>query len=78
MKRDALLHWLRPEPGSIAADDLRMARSPWINVIHLAWSVWVFITPALSSGAYGYTAAGTTGVAVRALVAFAADLASGE
>ena len=56
MKRDALLHWLRPEPGSIAADDLRMARSPWINAIHLAWSVWVFITPALSGGAYGYTA----------------------
>jgi len=29
-------------------------------------------------GAYGYTASGTTGVAVRALVALAADLAPGE
>jgi two-component system sensor histidine kinase DesK len=47
--------WLTPEPGSIAADDLRMGRPPWLNAVHMAWSVWVFITPAMSGGAYGYT-----------------------
>lgn len=51
-----LTGWLTPEPGSIAADDLRMGRPPWLNAVHMAWSVWVFITPAMSGGAYGYTA----------------------
>ncbi len=51
-----LPRWLVPEPGSIAADDARMGRPPWLNAVHMAWSVWVFLTPALSGGAYGYTA----------------------
>jgi two-component system sensor histidine kinase DesK len=51
----ALPRWLTPEPGSIAADDLRMGRPPWLNAVHMAWSVWVFITPAMSGGAFGYT-----------------------
>jgi two-component system sensor histidine kinase DesK len=55
MATPALPRWLTPEPGSIAADDLRMGRPPWLNAVHMAWSVWVFITPAMSGGAYGYT-----------------------
>jgi two-component system sensor histidine kinase DesK len=51
-----LPRWLAPEPGSIAADDARLGRPPWLNAVHMAWSVWVFITPAMSGGAYGYTA----------------------
>lgn len=51
-----LPRWLTPEPGSIAADDLRLGRSPWLHFIHLAWSVWVFLTPAFSGGDYGFTA----------------------
>ena len=51
-----LVRWLTPEPGSIAADDLRMGRPPWLNAVHMAWSVWVFITPAMAGGELGYTA----------------------
>ena len=47
--------WLKPAPDSITAHTLRMGRSPWTDVVHIVWSVWVFITPAMSGGAYGYT-----------------------
>lgn len=47
--------WLKPAPDSITAHTLRMGRSPWTDVVHLVWSVWVFITPTMSGGAYGYT-----------------------
>ena len=50
-----LPRWLTPAPDSITAQTLRMGRSPWTDVVHIVWSVWVFITPAMSGGAYGYT-----------------------
>ncbi len=56
MIRNALQRWLAPRPGSIAAFDQRMGRSPWLSMVHVVWSVWVFLTPAFSGGAYGYTA----------------------
>ena len=55
MKLPALRRWLTPQPDSLAAHDLRMGRSPWLQAVHLVWSVWVFLSPALSGGAYGYT-----------------------
>ncbi|MCW5567688.1 MAG: sensor histidine kinase [Dokdonella sp.] len=51
----ALPRWLTPQPDSIAAHDLRMGRSPWLSMVHLLWSVWVFLTPTFSDGAYGFT-----------------------
>lgn len=56
MKRPALPRWLQPAPDSVAAHELRLGRSPWTNFIHLVWSVWVFLTPALSGGRFGFTA----------------------
>ncbi|MDH7453959.1 sensor histidine kinase [Luteimonas composti] len=50
------LHWIRPAPGSIAAQEQRAGRSPWLPMIHLVWSVWVFITPAFAGGVFGYSA----------------------
>lgn len=47
--------WLSPAPDSITASTLRMGRSPWTDVVHVVWSIWVFITPSMSTGAYGYT-----------------------
>lgn len=47
--------WLKPAPDSITAHTLRMGRSPWTDVVHIVWSAWVFITPTMSDGAYGYT-----------------------
>jgi len=56
--------------GKVSADD-DAPRIPWTHLD--------IAGPANNEGgAYGYTSAGTTGVAVRALVALAADLASGE
>ena len=49
-------HWLRPAPGSIAAQEQRAGRSPWLPMIHLVWSVWVFLTPAFAGGAFGFSA----------------------
>ena len=56
MARRPLPRWLSPEPGSLAADDLRAGHSPWMHGVHLLWSIWVFLTPAFSGGAYGFTA----------------------
>lgn len=50
------LHWIRPAPGSIAAREQRAGRSPWLPMVHLVWSVWVFITPAFAGGTFGYSA----------------------
>ncbi|HEY1068931.1 sensor histidine kinase [Thermomonas sp.] len=49
------LRWMRPAPDSLVAQDLRLGRSPWTHHIHLVWSIWVFLTPAFSGGAFGYT-----------------------
>lgn len=57
MRAPPLPRWLNPQPGSLASLDLRAGRSPWLAGIHLVWSAWVFLTPALSGGAFGYTAA---------------------
>jgi two-component system sensor histidine kinase DesK len=51
----SLPRWLTPAPDSITAHTMRMGRSPWTDVVHIVWSVWVFITPAMSGGAFGYT-----------------------
>ena len=55
MKRLSRLRVLQAAPDSVAAHELRLGRSPWTSFIHLVWSVWVFLTPALSGGDYGFT-----------------------
>ena len=55
MKHPALPRWLHPAPDSAAAHELRLGRSPWTHFIHLVWAIWVFLTPALSSGDFGFT-----------------------
>jgi len=55
VKRPALPRWLQAAPDSVAAHELRLGRSPWTSFIHLVWSVWVFLTPALSGGAFGFS-----------------------
>ncbi|HRN59850.1 MAG TPA: sensor histidine kinase [Chiayiivirga sp.] len=47
--------WLIPASGSLAEQELRAGRSPWLVMIHLVWSVWVFMTPLFSGGPYGFT-----------------------
>ena len=55
MKRPALPRWLQAAPDSMAAHELRLGRSPLTHFIHLVWSVWVFLTPAVSGGKFGFT-----------------------
>ena len=55
MNRLPLPRWLKPGPGSLAEQEIRMGRSPWVPFVHIVWSIWVFITPAMSSGEFGFT-----------------------
>ncbi|MGY1411187.1 sensor histidine kinase [Luteimonas sp. A611] len=54
-RRVVLPGWLQPQPGSLAALDQRMGRSPWLALVHMVWSVWVFLTPAFAGGSFGYS-----------------------
>ncbi|HVI58563.1 MAG TPA: sensor histidine kinase [Luteimonas sp.] len=42
--------WLHPAPDSLVARDIHRGKSPWTEGIHLAWSMWVFITPIWAGG----------------------------
>ncbi|MGY0612823.1 MULTISPECIES: sensor histidine kinase [unclassified Luteimonas] len=44
--------WLSPAPDSLMAATLRQGRPPWIEWVHLMWTVWVFITPLFAPGGY--------------------------
>lgn len=41
-----LRRWFTPAPDSYAAESARRGKSPWVDAVHLLWSVWVFIVPA--------------------------------
>jgi len=53
--RTQLARWLQPAPDSLAAHETRVGRPAWTPFVHLVWSVWVFLTPTFSGGAYGFT-----------------------
>ena len=55
MRFDSLPRWLQPAPDSVVAEEWRLGRKPWTSFVHLVWSVWVFLTPALSGGEFGFT-----------------------
>jgi len=38
--------WFTPAPDSLVAIGLQKGKSPWVDAIHLLWSVWVFVIPA--------------------------------
>jgi len=42
--------WLKPAPDSVVADNLKLGKWPWLDAVHLLWSVWVFVTPVFSGG----------------------------
>jgi len=42
--------WLQPAADSVVADNLKLGKWPWIDAVHLLWSVWVFITPMFGMG----------------------------
>lgn len=48
--------WLRrhftPAPDSSVACNIRRGKSPWVDGIHLLWSLWVFLTPLMGDGQY--------------------------
>lgn len=49
-EKDTVRQWLRawftPAPDSLVAIGLQKGKSPWVDAIHLLWSVWVFVIPA--------------------------------
>lgn len=42
--------WLKPAADSLVADNLKLGKWPWIDAVHLLWTVWVFITPLFGGG----------------------------
>ncbi|WP_313230118.1 sensor histidine kinase [Stenotrophomonas acidaminiphila] len=42
--------WLTPAPDSVVADNLKLGKWPWIDAVHLLWTVWVFLTPMFGGG----------------------------
>jgi len=44
-----LRSWFAPAPDSRVASIRRQGKSVWAESVHLLWSVWVFITPAMGS-----------------------------
>lgn len=42
--------WLKPAPDSVVADNIKLGKWPWLDAIHLLWTVWVFITPMFAGG----------------------------
>src|SRR5690606_34013185 len=52
--------WLSPAPDSLIAIDRRTGKSPWVESVHLGWSVWVFITPLFVPGGYDLRWVGLT------------------
>jgi len=47
-----IARWLRPAPDSLAAQGMRRGKSPWVDAIHLLWTMWIFITPAFDSAGW--------------------------
>jgi len=43
--RNYLQAWFTPAPDSMVAHSIRKGKSPWVDAVHLLWSVWVFLTP---------------------------------
>ena len=52
MNAKTLPHWLQPSSDSILADALRQGRPVWSELIHLLWTIWVFVVPLFSPGGY--------------------------
>ena len=44
--------WWTAAPDSAAAAAQRLGRSPWLEMVHLLWSAWVFITPVFTPEGY--------------------------
>ena len=50
MSSSRLASLLRPAPDSAVAEILRRGKSPWVDAIHLLWTLWVFLTPLFGTG----------------------------
>ena len=48
----AIARWFAPAPDSLIGWARRQGRSAWTETVHVAWTAWVFITPAFTPGGY--------------------------
>ena len=48
--RFAQPNWLRPAPDSVVADNIKLGKAPFLDAVHLLWSIWVFVTPVFVNG----------------------------
>jgi two-component system, NarL family, sensor histidine kinase DesK len=54
--------WLRPTPDSEAAENIRKGHNPWMDAVHLLWSVWIFFSPLMDSKGFSREWVITAGV----------------
>ena len=52
MNTRTMPRWLHPSPDSILADALRQGRPVWSELVHLLWTVWVFVVPLFNPSGY--------------------------
>jgi two-component system, NarL family, sensor histidine kinase DesK len=52
--------WLRPAPDSEAAENIRKGHNPWMDAVHLLWSVWIFFGPLMDDKGFTLKWAATT------------------
>ncbi|MFK2900465.1 sensor histidine kinase [Dyella jejuensis] len=46
----AIRNWLAPAPDSEAAENIRKGANPWVDAVHLLWSIWLFFDPLFNKG----------------------------
>lgn len=46
--------WLKPTPDSEAAENIRKGHNPWVDAVHLLWSVWIFFGPLVDDKGFTY------------------------
>jgi two-component system sensor histidine kinase DesK len=46
--------WLRPTPDSEAAENIRKGHNPWVDAVHLLWSVWIFFGPLMDDKGFTF------------------------
>ncbi|WP_372016480.1 sensor histidine kinase [Pseudoxanthomonas sp. 10H] len=48
----AMPAWIRPAPDSVMAHSVRRGQPYWAELIHLLWTIWVFVVPMFTPQGY--------------------------
>ncbi|WP_240669094.1 sensor histidine kinase [Dyella sp. M7H15-1] len=54
--------WMWPTPDSEAAENIRKGHNPWMDAVHLLWSIWIFFGPLMDGRGFTFKWLITTAV----------------